>query len=378
MIALTWRQHRAQMLTAAALLMLLSVYVLLIVHQMTAYMSSIGLKTCLASQAGRPGGCSVLAGVFLGRFSSTSHVFSLLDLVPLLAGLFWGAPLIARETERGTHRLVWTQSVSRRRWLTVKLAAFTGAAVLASAVGSSLLAWWLRPFNQLVAIGAGGNVNRMTPGLFDLSGIAPAGFALFAFALGTAAGALIRRTVPAMAVTLGGYLALWLPLDSLRYHFIKPLTTHGPFGSVPRVPVNAYVLGNSYATASGRPVEFSVLANACHAIHGGETGVRSAASRLRVSSSPRLTSPTAGSGRYRASRPESLSPRRSYCLASPHGGLPGASTDPSGSGPCAPECRKRGGPADDLRARLDGSAGSASRSSVLRAVSVSHGQLPSR
>jgi hypothetical protein len=76
-----------------------------------------------------------------------------------------------------------------------------------------------------------------------------------------------------MAVTLGGYLALWLPLDSLRYHFIKPLTAHGPFGSVPSVPVNAYVLGNSYATASGRPVDFSVLASACHTTHGGETGV---------------------------------------------------------------------------------------------------------
>jgi hypothetical protein len=52
MIALTWRQHRAQLLTAAALLTVLGGYVLITVHQMTAYMSSIGLSTCLASQAG--------------------------------------------------------------------------------------------------------------------------------------------------------------------------------------------------------------------------------------------------------------------------------------------------------------------------------------
>jgi hypothetical protein len=270
MIALTWRQHRAQFLTAAALITVFSGYLLLMGHQMASYMDSIGLNACLASH----GNCNILARAFLSRFSNTSHVFSLLDLVPLLAGLFWGAPLIARETERGTHRLAWTQSVSRRRWLTVKLAAFTGAAVLAAAIVSLLLAWWLRPFNQLIAVGAGGNVSRMSPGVFDLSGTVPAGCALFAFALGTAAGALIRRTVPAMAVTLGGYLALWLPLESLRYHLIAPLTAHGPFGSTPPVPLSAYVIATSYTTASGHPIDFSVMANACQTSNGHETGVR--------------------------------------------------------------------------------------------------------
>ena len=270
MIALTWRQHRAQLLTAAALLTALSAYLLFMTHQMTSYMASIGLSACLAGH----GNCDVQAEAFLNRFGNASHVFSLLDLVPLLAGLFWGAPLIARETERGTHRLTWTQSVSRGRWLTVKLAAFTGAALLAAAVVALLLAWWIRPFDQLMAVDAGGNVNRMTPGVFDLSGIVPAGGALFAFALGTAAGALIRRTVPAMAVTLGGYLALWMPLESARYHFLAPLTTHGPYGSTPQVPLSAYVLGNSYADASGRPVSFSVMAHACLSSQGGQTGVR--------------------------------------------------------------------------------------------------------
>lgn len=270
MIALTWRQHRAQLLTAAALIAVLSAYLLLIGHQMTSYMASIGLRSCLASH----GNCDALASVFLNRFGSAWHPFSLLDLAPLLAGLFWGAPLIARETERGTYRMAWTQSVSRRRWLTVKLVAFSGAAILAAAVVSLLLAWWLRPFNQLIAVGAGGNVNRMTPGMFDLSGIVPAGCALFAFALGTAAGALIRRTVPAMAVTLGGYLAVWLPLQSLRYHFIAPVTAHGPFGTTPPVPLSAYTLSNSYADAAGHPISFSVIMNACQTSRGGEASVR--------------------------------------------------------------------------------------------------------
>ena len=37
--------------------------------------------------------------------------------VPALVGGFWGAPLLAHELETGTHRLAWTQSVTRRHWL---------------------------------------------------------------------------------------------------------------------------------------------------------------------------------------------------------------------------------------------------------------------
>lgn len=270
MIALTWRQHRAQLLTAVALVLALCGYLAFTGHQMTSFMASIGLSACLSAH----GQCNVLAEAFLTRFNGSTHAFPLLDLVPLLAGLFWGAPLVARETERGTHRMAWTQSVSRRRWLSVKLAAFIGAAIVAAAAVSLALAWWLRPYDQLMAAGAGGNVNRMAPSVYDLSGIVPAASALFAFALGTAAGALIRRTVPAMAVTLGGYLALRLPLESLRYHVIAPLTAHGRFGSTPQVPLSAYVMGNSYTDASGHPVSFSAMVNACQAKHGGEVGVR--------------------------------------------------------------------------------------------------------
>lgn len=102
MISLTWRQHRAQLLTAAALITLLSGYLLFTGHQMASYMAGIGLNTCLSSH----GQCDVLAQAFLSRFNSTSNnMFSLLDLVPLLAGLFWGAPLIARDRcIRTSHR----------------------------------------------------------------------------------------------------------------------------------------------------------------------------------------------------------------------------------------------------------------------------------
>jgi hypothetical protein len=270
MMALAWRQHRAQLLVAAALIALLSGYLLLTGQQMASFMTSVGLRTCLSEH----GQCDLLAGEFLNRFGNTANVFSLVALVPLLAGLFWGAPLVAREAERGTHRMAWTQSVSRRQWLAVKIATFVIAALIAAAVISLLVAWWLRPFDQLMAVGAGGNVNRMAPSIYDLSGIVPAASALFAFALGTTAGALIRSTVPAMAVTLGGYLALRLPLESLRYHFIAPLTAHGHFGSSPPRPLSAYVVSTSYTDAGGHPIDFSTMVSACQSSHGSETGVR--------------------------------------------------------------------------------------------------------
>ena len=43
-------------------------------------------------------------------------------VAPAIIGIFWGAPLIARELEAGTFRLTWNQSITRTRWLTVKLA----------------------------------------------------------------------------------------------------------------------------------------------------------------------------------------------------------------------------------------------------------------
>jgi hypothetical protein len=54
--------------------------------------------------------------------------------------------------------------------------------------------------------------------------VAPTAWALFAFALGTLAGTLTRRTIPAMALTFFGYWIVWLPLVLVgRPRFLAPL-----------------------------------------------------------------------------------------------------------------------------------------------------------
>jgi hypothetical protein len=147
---------------------------------------------------------------------------SLLVLVlPGLVGLFWGAPLIARELEAGTHLLVWNQSITRTRWLAVKLA-FTGLAAMGAAyLCGSAVTWWSGPLDM----SAPDDLAVMAPLVFGARGIAPVGYAAFAFVLGVTVGMLVRRTLPAMAVTLAVFVALQVAIPTLvRPHLMTPVT----------------------------------------------------------------------------------------------------------------------------------------------------------
>jgi hypothetical protein len=142
---------------------------------------------------------------------------ALLLVVPALLGLFFGAPLVARELETGSFRLAWTQSVSRSRWLIVKFALVGAAASAAAGVLSLMVSWWANPLNIVDA-------DRFSPSNFGMFGIVPFGYALFAFALGATTGLLFRRTLPAMATTLVGYPAARLAVTYwVRPHFQTPL-----------------------------------------------------------------------------------------------------------------------------------------------------------
>jgi hypothetical protein len=126
-------------------------------------------------------------------------------VTPAIIGIFWGAPLIARELEAGTFRLTWNQSVTRTRWLTVKLALIGVTAMVVAEAFSLLQAWWAAPIGKAVGLGGGASIfseGRFGWFVFPSHGITPLGYAAFAFALGVTAGLLIRRPIPAMAATL--------------------------------------------------------------------------------------------------------------------------------------------------------------------------------
>jgi len=267
MIWLTWRQHRLQAITAAGVLALLALFLVLTGRQMTSYLHSTGLGACLA----RHGDCSSLSQLFENRYGTLLNYIAYLNFLPLLAGMFWGAPLLAREYEQGTDILAWTQTVSRRRWLAVKLTVFTAAAFAAAAGFSLLFGWWYAPFSQLAIHGG---QSRIQLNVFDAQGIVPLGYTLFAFALGAAAGALTRRTVPAMAVTAGGFLAARLGIQMLRAHLFAPLrAVHAlvsPAGSIslgtPLVGPQNWVLQSTILDRSGHPLSDQAVLQTCRAV----------------------------------------------------------------------------------------------------------------
>ena len=64
----------------------------------------------------------------------------------------------------------------------------------------------------------------MAPLLFGARGIVPIGYAAFAFVLGVTVGMLVRRTVPAMAITLAVFVAVQIAMPLLvRPHLIAPV-----------------------------------------------------------------------------------------------------------------------------------------------------------
>lgn len=208
---LTWRQHRAQFAVGAALLAALAVLLLITGLQMAAQYHS-AIVACTAAHS-----CRDLSGLFLGNHAVGFLVIMTLG-TPVLAGLFWGAPLVAAELEAGTTQFAWAQSVTRKRWLAVKTGWMLLAAAVWGGVISALVTWWSGPKNAL-------DLDAFNPGRFDIMGIVPVAYAVFAMALGIAAGALLRRTLPAMAVTLAGFIAVRAVIALLlRPHYISAVT----------------------------------------------------------------------------------------------------------------------------------------------------------
>src|SRR5579863_8245591 len=210
MIRLSLLQFRIQAAASAATLAVFTILLAATGPHLAGAYAADGLDSCHGSS------CTNLADYFAGSLiHSPYYVLWLLSegailLAPAVIGLFWGAPLIARELETGTAALAWNQSVTRTRWLAVKLAIGGLTAMAVTEALSLMQTWWAVPISQAVADGSGAGVaqSRFSQLNFATHGITPLGYAAFAFALGVTAGALIRRTVPAMAVTLAVFAAL--------------------------------------------------------------------------------------------------------------------------------------------------------------------------
>ena len=216
----TWRQLRTPAWITIAGLAAVGALLAVTGHLLADQWTSSGAAAC-------HGHCGTAFDNFIQQVTSSvnDHMYQFtlfaVYVVPPLIGMFWGAPLIARELEAGTHRLAWTQSVTRTRWIVTKLTVVGGAA----AAATGLLTWAVTAWSQHIdAV----KYTRVTPLIYGARGIVPVGYALFAFTLGVTFGMIIRRTVPAMAATLAVYIAAVasMPL-SIRAH-LAPIARATP------------------------------------------------------------------------------------------------------------------------------------------------------
>ena len=167
--------------------------------------------------------------------------------VPAILGMFLGAPAVAREAETGTAHFAWTQAVTRRRWLTAMASWLLLAALAWGGAVGALVTWWSGPRNTVAA-------SQFTPGTFDIQGIMPAAYSLFAMALGIAAGTLIHRVLPALAVTLGVFFAVRLVIaDWVRQHYMTPVTSfyNVALDSIPLPKGANWTLGGGFRGPNG-------------------------------------------------------------------------------------------------------------------------------
>lgn len=213
MIWLTWRQQRVEAALTAALLLLACALLLPVGLQMASAYTGSGAAACTAHAAGA--GCGGIVADFVRRFEHAGPIVPWLNLVPGLFGVLFAAPLVL-ELEHGTFRFSWTQGVTKRRWLSVKLGVVYASALLATAGLTVLLTWWRGPLDNVQG--------RMAPNVFDFEGVVPYAYALFALSLVLALGVFTRRTVVATGGGLLAFFAFRLSIQTwVRQHYLAPI-----------------------------------------------------------------------------------------------------------------------------------------------------------
>ncbi|MGW4940973.1 ABC transporter permease subunit [Actinoplanes sp. NPDC004185] len=252
---LIWRQHRTEVCVLGLLVGMFGIALLVLgTHAHDLFPG--GPARC----AGAGGVSDACAASFRRLDEGYGYVENLLAafyLVPVVIGAFLGAPLLARELEDGTWQLAWTQAVPRMRWLAAKLAALAGVTVALTGVFTAVLTWFRQPFDAWEG--------RFQYDAFDLEGFVPVAYALFAFAAATAAGAILRRSLPAFGVAFGAFLAVRMSVALVaRPAYATPLTTMEPVpvGGSPNQPgpgprLADWTIERGYADATGRRLSWT-------------------------------------------------------------------------------------------------------------------------
>lgn len=226
MIWLVWRRYRLLIAVTTVVLAALGAWMLLAGHALVTAESSVACRDATFQ-------CHSENGTFSLSNQATAINFLLLA-VPCLLGVVFGAPLVASELEHSTNRLAWTQGISRTRWLLAKCALIALGLVVLVTLLTLVSQWWTghaieRITLDLSSFGAG----RLQPLYFPITGLAMPAYAVFAFALGTALGAILRKTAWAIV----GTIVLYTAVSVLVLLFVRPSLAPQTFVAVHPTPI---------------------------------------------------------------------------------------------------------------------------------------------
>ena len=188
MIWLTWRQFRTQAVvdwphSLAALLVVLAA------DPARADRRCATSTRRLPPAAGIPPDRPLLSGAAWRRCTARPAAHR------RLLGRSRSSPASSRPARTGWS---WTQSVTRQRWLAVKLGLAALATVAATGLLSLTVSWWAKPVDNAVAAGNGSESRCRASHrvIFGARGIVPMGYVAFALALGVALGLVLDAALP--------------------------------------------------------------------------------------------------------------------------------------------------------------------------------------
>lgn len=255
MIWLTLRQHRLQIGGLLAIAVLLAIALVLAADYAARVRTDLGVDTC-APLPNTNFNCVQLDNEWRQRVGSLNFLFYALYVFPGLVASYVGGPLFAVEFERGTHRLAWTQSISRLRWAAIKL----GLVLLVALAVGIILA----PFGGGQRVFNGENSRRPFE-TFEIEGPALVSYFVFGLAVGAFVGAWSRRIITGMFVGLLVFAVVRVGVHNLRPAYQEPATTafanyqRFPFETSSQIPPDAWVLGVKGFDLEGRPVADSTV-----------------------------------------------------------------------------------------------------------------------
>jgi hypothetical protein len=256
---LTWRLQRAEMLFLAAVALAISASLVISQSDVATRARLLTLQECIFPSPASSSTCNFSGGILYRLITTWIYTFNFL---PLIVALLLALPIVT-ELENGTYRLAWTQSVTRRRWLWTKLGLLVVGGMGFAAILTLTFSWWSSPINKISG--------KLGQDWYDLGGILPFGYMLFALGLVMAIGVVFRRPIPAFALTTVLFVtARVVFIIWIRPHLKAPLTRAVNLGQ----PNDGWNISSYWVDASGNHLSFDQVRAICNPNQGVPNGIQ--------------------------------------------------------------------------------------------------------